>query len=118
MSDHFYQKSSLKQLRRLKAGSPNAGEAIGAMNTFFAKAVADGALPAKTKELIAIAVAHATHCVYCIDHHVKAAAKAGATEAEINEAIIVAISLTAGASFTHAGVALDSLDETKGDAKS
>ncbi|HLX63770.1 MAG TPA: carboxymuconolactone decarboxylase family protein [Planctomycetota bacterium] len=116
MADSFFQKSSLKQLRRLKAGSPNAAESFGAMSTFFSKAVSDGVLPAKTKELIAIAVAHATHCAYCIDHHVKAAAKAGATEAEINEAILVAIALTAGASFTHAGIALDSLDEAKAEA--
>jgi len=111
MADSFYQKSSLKQLRKLKSGSPQAGEAITAMNTFFSKAVADGVLPAKTKELIAIAVAHATHCPYCIDHHVKSAKKAGATEAEISEAIIVAIALAAGSAFTSAGMALDAYEE-------
>ena len=111
MADSFYQKTSLKQLRRLKAGSPNAGETVSAMNTFFAKAVSDGALPAKTKELIAIAVGHATKCPYCIDHHVKAAKKLGATEAEISETILVAIALNAGAAFTHAGMAYDSFDE-------
>ncbi len=111
MPDSFYQKASLKQLRRLKAGSPNAAETMGAMNTFFAKAVADGALPAKTKELIAIAVAHATKCPYCIDHHVKAAKKAGANEAEISEAIFVAIALSAGAAFTHAGMAYEAFDD-------
>ncbi len=111
MADSFYQKASLKQLRRLKAASPNAAESVAAMNTFFGKAVADGALPAKTKELIAIAVGHATKCPYCIEHHVKAAKKAGATEAEISETILVAIALSAGAAFTHAGMAYDALDE-------
>jgi len=111
MADSFYQKTSLKQLRRLKAGSPNAGETVAAMNTFMAKAVADGALPTKTKELIAIAVGHATKCPYCIDHHVKSAKKAGATEAEISEAILVAIALSAGAAFTHAGMAYEAFDE-------
>ena len=117
MADSFFQKSSLKQLRRLKNGSPNAGETVAAMNAFFAKAVSDGALPAKTKELIAVAVAHSTRCAYCIDHHVKAAAKAGATEAEINESILVAIALNAGAAFTHAGMALDALDEVAAEVK-
>jgi len=116
MADSFYQKSSLKQLRRLKLGSPNAAESVAAMNSFFQKAVGEGVLPVKTKELIAIAVAHATHCVYCIDHHVKSAVKAGATEAEINEAILVSIALNAGASMTHAGIALESLDEAKAEA--
>ena len=111
MADSFYQKSSLKQLRRLKAASPNAGESVAAMNTFFAKSMADGVLPAKTKELIAIAVAHATKCPYCIEHHVKAAKKAGATEAEVSEAILVAIALSAGAAFTHGGMAFEAFDE-------
>jgi AhpD family alkylhydroperoxidase len=111
MADSFYQKSSVKQLRRLKAGSPNAAETVSAMNTFMAKAVAEGALPVKTKELIAIAVAHATKCPYCIDHHVKSAKKAGATEPEISEAILVAIALSAGAAFTHGGMAYESFDE-------
>ena len=81
------------------------------MNTFFAKAVAEGVLPAKTKELIAIAVGHATKCPYCIEHHVKSAKKAGATEAEISETILVAIALSAGAAYTHAGMAFDAFDE-------
>jgi AhpD family alkylhydroperoxidase len=83
------------------------------MTGFFSKAMSEGVLPVKVTELIAIAVGHATECPYCIDHHVKAAIKAGATEAEINEAIIVAISLSAGAAFTHAGLALDAIDEAK-----
>ena len=112
MADNFYQKNSMKQLRRLKVGSQNAAETVNAMNGFFKSAVSDGALPAKIKELIAVAVAHSTHCAYCIDHHVKAAAKAGASEAEISEAILVAVALTAGASYTHAGMAYDALDET------
>ena len=111
MADSFYQKASLKQLRRLKNASPNATESVTAMNSFFAKATADGVLPAKTKELIAIAVGHATKCPYCIDHHVKAAKKAGATEAEISESIMVAIALSAGAAFTHAGMAFESFDD-------
>lgn len=111
MADSFYQKSSLKQLRKLKAASPQAGETVAAMNTFFSKAVSDGVLPAKTKELIAIAVAHATHCPYCMDHHVKAAKKLGASEAEVSESILVAIALSAGAAFTHAGMALEAYEE-------
>ena len=40
---------------------------------------ADGALPAKTKQLIAVAVAHVTQCPYCIKGHTKAALRAGAS---------------------------------------
>lgn len=57
----------------------------------FSEAVfADGALPSKTKQLIAAAVAHTTQCAYCIQGHTKAALRHGATQAEIMEAIWVA----------------------------
>lgn len=111
MADSYYQKSSVKQLRRLKLGSPNAGETVNAMNAFTKSAMSDGAVSSKMKHVIAIAVAHATKCPYCIEHHVKSAQKLGATEAEINEAILVAIALNAGAAYTHAGMALDAIDE-------
>jgi AhpD family alkylhydroperoxidase len=111
MAESFYQKSSVRQLGRLKNASPNSGETVDAINTFFEKAMMQGALPSKTKELIAIAVAHATACPYCIDYHVKAAKRAGATEAEMSEAILVAIALRAGGAFMHAGIAYDSFDE-------
>src|SRR5256885_17051538 len=111
MADSSHQKSTTKHWRRLKTATPTAGESVAAMTPFFAKATAEGVLPAKTKELIAIAVGHATKCPYCIEHHVKAAKKAGATEAEISETILVAIALSAGAAFTHAGMAYDAFDE-------
>ncbi len=46
----------------------------------FSKAVfADGALSAKTKQIVAVAVAHVTQCPYCIQGHTRAALRAGAT---------------------------------------
>ena len=75
------------------------------MKAFWAfdkAAVADGAIPVKYKELIAIAVALTTQCPYCIDIHNNNARKAGATDAEITEAAMVAAALRAGASVTHA----------------
>jgi AhpD family alkylhydroperoxidase len=67
---------------------------------------ADGALPAKTKQLIAVAVAHVTQCPYCIRGHTKAALRAGATQQEIMEAIWVAAEMRAGGAFAHATIAL------------
>jgi AhpD family alkylhydroperoxidase len=63
--------------------------------------MAEGAIPTKTKELIAIAVAMTTQCPYCIEIHSKNAKKAGCTEAEIAEAIMVAAALRAGGAITH-----------------
>lgn len=54
----------------------------------FSKAVfADGALPAKLKQIIAVAVAHVTQCPYCINGHTKAALRAGATPEALMEAV-------------------------------
>ena len=64
-------------------------------------------LDAKTRELIALAVAVSTRCDGCIDAHVRKAKAAGATKAEMAEALGVAIALNAGAAFTYALHVLD-----------
>jgi AhpD family alkylhydroperoxidase len=64
-------------------------------------ALADGAIPKKYKELMAIAVALTTQCLYCIEVHKKNALDAGATEEEFAETIHVAGALRAGAAITH-----------------
>ncbi|MCB2011041.1 MAG: carboxymuconolactone decarboxylase family protein [Geminicoccaceae bacterium] len=79
--------------------APEADDAFRA----FSKAVfADGALDARTKQLIAIAVAHVTQCPWCIDGHVKLARRQGASNEQIMEAIWVAAEMRAGAAWTHA----------------
>ena len=79
----------------------------------FSRAVfADGALPAKIKQLIAVAVAHTTQCPYCIRGHTRLAHRAGNTDAEIMEAIWVAAEMRAGGAYAHAILALESLPGT------
>jgi AhpD family alkylhydroperoxidase len=74
----------------------------------FSKSVfADGALPSKTKQLIAVAVAHVTQCPYCIRSHTGAAQRKGATPEEIMEAIWVAAEMRAGGAYAHSVLALD-----------
>lgn len=78
----------------------------------FGKAVfADGALPAKTKQIIAVAVAHVTQCPYCITGHTKAALRFGATSNELMEAIWVAAEMRAGGAYAHATLMLTTLAE-------
>ena len=52
-------------------------EIYAAFQSFSQRVFADGALPSKTKELIAVAVAHVTQCPYCIRSHTKRAAVKG-----------------------------------------
>lgn len=101
----MYNKANLTKLKKMNDLAP---ELMKAFWDFDKLAVAEGAIPVKYKELIAIAVALTTQCPYCIDIHSNNARKAGATEAEITEAAMVAASLRAGAAVTHASHALES----------
>ena len=101
----MYNKENLAKLKTMDSLAPQVMKAFWA---FDKAALADGAIPVKYKELIAVAVALTTQCPYCIDIHSGNARKAGATEAEITEAAMVAAALRAGASVTHATHALSS----------
>ncbi|MBS0222873.1 MAG: carboxymuconolactone decarboxylase family protein [Proteobacteria bacterium] len=72
---------------------------------------AEGTLPAKAKQLIAVAVAHVTQCPYCIRGHTKAALRHGATRQELMEANWVAAEMRAGGAYAHAALALAAMDE-------
>jgi AhpD family alkylhydroperoxidase len=87
--------------------APAANEAF---RRFSEVVFADGALDRTTKELIAVAVAHVTQCPWCIEGHVKAAKRAGATGEQIMEAIWVAAEMRAGAAFAHSIKALELIE--------
>ncbi len=87
-----------------------APKQLEAFQAFSREVFADGALSAATKQLIAVAVAHTTQCPYCIRGHVRAAHRAGATDAQIMEAIWVAAEMRAGGAYAHSTLALDELD--------
>ena len=80
-----------------------------AFHAFSKSVFAGGALPAKTKQLIAVAVAHVTQCPYCIRSHTGAALRKGATSEEIMEAIWVAAEMRAGGAYAHSALALDTI---------
>jgi len=103
-----------KQFKRMRELAP---EAYRAFLDFDNKVFAEAALPAKTKELIALGIAHITQCPWCIDAHTKRAAKVGATDEEIGEVTFVAMAMAAGAAWSHGGLALQCLDEHRGAAK-
>src|SRR5512141_3147846 len=93
-----------------------APEIYGAFRTFGQRVFADGALPTKTKQLIAVAVAHVTQCPYCIRGHTNAALQHGATAEQIMEAIWVAAEMRAGAAYAHSALALDTIAHVQGQA--
>lgn len=88
-----------------------APDILAAFRAFGEKVFADGALPGKTKELIAVAVAHVTQCPYCIRGHTELALRKGATQEEVMEAIWVASEMRAGAAYAHSNLALDTMNQ-------
>lgn len=108
MTDLRFPKATRALAERRRALAPAAEEAFQA----FSKAVfADGALDQRSKQLIAVAVAHVTQCPWCIEGHAKAARRAGASDAQIMEAIWVAAEMRAGAAYAHSIKTLDILGE-------
>ena len=101
-------KTQFKRMREL------VPETYRAFLEFDQKAFKDGAIPGKTKELIALGIAQITQCPWCIDAHTKKAATAGASDAEIAETTFVAMAMAAGAAWSHGGLALQCLQEHKG----
>lgn len=95
----MYDMKNMKRLKKMKELAPAAWEAYVA---FDKAAGADGAIPVKYKELIALGVAMTTQCAYCLEVHLKKAKAAGATEAELAETALVAAALRAGGAITHA----------------
>jgi AhpD family alkylhydroperoxidase len=102
--EQVYPPAAKELAERRKELAPKPGEAFKA---FSRSVFAEGVLPKKTKQLIAVAVAHVTQCPYCIRGHTSAALQQGATAEEIMEAIWVAAEMRAGGAYAHSALALD-----------
>ena len=108
MSDPLYPQSTPELARKRHELAP---EPLKAFKAFNAAVFAEGALPAQTKQLIAVAVAHVTQCPYCIRGHTAEALKQGASEQQIMEAIWVAAEMRAGGAYAHSTLALDVMEQ-------
>lgn len=106
MTDSYYSRGDLPRFGEM---GEVRGELFEAYQEWSARVFAEGALTGKTKQLIAMAVAHALQCPYCIDAHTTGSAGAGASDDEIAEAIHVAAVIRGGASLVHGIQALDTL---------
>lgn len=109
MSNHYHDPSDLGLFKELKSLAPKEFEAWLALDKIVARE--DGAIPRKYRELIALAVAHVTQCVYCIEAHAKGAKKAGASREEVAETTFLAAALRAGGGAAHGTLALKLFDQ-------
>jgi|SRR5436190_6606373 len=101
-------RSLAPSLRTLRADIPDTMKGFDAM---AAGAMRDGALPEKTKELIALALGVAAHCDACLGFHVKALVMLGATRPEVEEALGVAVYMGGGPALMYAADALAAFEE-------
>jgi len=92
----------MKNLTLLKKLDENAPEVMQAFWAFDKAAYKAGAIDELHKQLMAVAVALTTQCPYCIELHLRAARKAGATDPMLAETATVAAAMRAGAAVTHA----------------
>ena len=107
----FHGVDAARQFRRMRELAPDAYRA---WLEFDRKAFAPGAVDAKTKELIALGIAHVTQCPWCIDAHVQRAEKAGASANELAEVIFVAMAMASGSAWSHGGLMLQCQDAAHG----
>src|SRR5437762_7404574 len=98
MADPYYHADDLGKFPDMAKSAADLGEKFFA---WYGAVFADGALSAREKSLIALAVAHAVQCPYCIDAYSKDALEKGSDLDQMTEAVHVAAAIRGGASLVH-----------------
>lgn len=98
MHDHYYQASDLGKFGEIGKNSPELAKKF---FDWYGAVFAEGALSAREKSLIALAVAHAVQCPYCIDAYTEGSLEKGADLDQMTEAVHVAAAIRGGASLVH-----------------
>ena len=108
MSDSYYDADHLPRFGEIEAGSPELAEKF---FDYYGSVLKDGALTAREKALIALAVAHTVQCPYCIDAYTDDCLEKGADLEQMTEAVHVATAIRGGASLVHGIQMLDQVKE-------
>ena len=114
-SEELYPLASPRLSQKRNSLNPEIADAFRNFSKTVFKA---GALDEKTKQLIAVAVAHTTQCPYCIRSHTKQALRKGATQPEIMEAVWVAAEMRAGGAISHSNLAITQMEEDEAEKNS
>lgn len=98
MSQTYYDPHDLPRFSELGQDAPELWEKFLA---WYGAVFAEGALTEREKALIALGVAHAVQCPYCIDAYTQASLEKGANREQMTEAVHVAAAIRGGASLVH-----------------
>ena len=96
--DHYYDANDLAKFSEIGKDAPELWEKF---QGWYSAVFAEGALTEREKSLIALAVAHAVQCPYCIDAFTSGSLDKGATPEQMTEAVHVAAAIRGGASLVH-----------------
>ena len=105
--DSYYKSEHLPRFGDISQGNPELAEKFFA---YYQAVFAEGALSAREKALIALAVSHAVQCPYCIDAYSKACLQQGSDLEQMTEAVHVATAIRGGASLIHGLQMLDRVE--------
>ena len=98
MSQHYYDAHDLPRFAEIGDNAPELAKKFFA---WYGAVFAEGALTSREKALIALAVAHAVQCPYCIDAYTRDALEKGSDMDQMTEAVHVASAIRGGASLVH-----------------
>lgn len=94
----YYEADDLDKFGTIGEKAPDLAEKF---FTYYGAVFEDGALTAREKSLIALAVAHAVQCPYCIDSYTNDCLNKGVDETQMTEAVHVAAAIRGGATLVH-----------------
>ncbi len=97
MSD-YYESDDLGRFADIGKAAPDLWQKFSA---WYGAVFEEGALSEREKALIALAVAHAVHCPYCIDAYTQACLEKGSNLEQMTEAVHVASAIRGGAALVH-----------------
>ncbi|WP_425805678.1 arsenosugar biosynthesis-associated peroxidase-like protein [Desulfitobacterium sp. Sab5] len=94
----YYNPDDLVQFGNMGEDAPELWEKF---MSYYSKVFEEGALTAREKALIALAVAHAVQCPYCIDSYTQTLLEMGVNQEQMIEAVHVAAAIRGGATLAH-----------------
>jgi len=108
MSNTYYKPEDLKKFGNVGEFQKDLADKF---FDYYNAVFEDSALSAKEKSLIALAVAHAVQCPYCIDAYTEASLEKGFSEEQMMEAVHVASAIRGGASLVHGVQMMNKVDK-------
>ncbi len=108
MADQYYDPKDLRKFGKITEWSEELGNKF---FDYYGKVFEEGALSAREKALIALAVAHTEQCPYCIDAYTKATLQLGVTKEEMMEAIHAGAAIKSGATLVHSVMMMNKVNK-------